>query len=258
MLKLSKQILAVAVVAVLAGSTHGADWGTLKGRIVFDGTPPKANKINVTKDVQFCGKFDLLTEDVTVNADNKGVSDVIIYLYDTKGVDIHPDYEKTAKDTVRLDNVNCRFEPHVCLLRTTQTLVLGNKDEVAHNSKVDCLSNQAINPLIPANSEQEVSFSKVEKRPVNVSCNIHPWMSATLVVQDHPYMASTDKDGNFAIENLPAGTWEFQFRHAKYITDVKLNGKKEKWSRGRAKLKVAAGDNDLGDILVDPDAFGVK
>jgi hypothetical protein len=114
-----------------------------------------------------------------------------------------------------------------------------------------------INPIIPANGEQKQQFPKEERLPVRVSCSIHPWMNAILVIKDSPYMAVTDEDGKFTIENLPEGEWEFQVWHesAGYIDSVKLGGKTAKWSKGRMKQKIAAGENALGDILVPAAAF---
>jgi hypothetical protein len=42
---------------------------------------------------------------------------------------------------------------------------------------------------------------------VNVYCNIHPEMAATIKVVDSPYFAVTGPDGKFKIENVPAGTY---------------------------------------------------
>ena len=47
-------------------------WGTLKGRFVFDGTPPSTSKLTPTKDLTVCGKHDLFNESLIVNPENKG------------------------------------------------------------------------------------------------------------------------------------------------------------------------------------------
>jgi hypothetical protein len=244
-------------------TTEAAEWGNLTGTIKLDAKAkiPTQAPINVTKDVEVCGKNDLKDESIIVNPENRGVADVMVYLYADKGdkIPIHESYEKTAEDEVHLDNKSCRYEPRVALLRTTQTLVIGNKDTIGHNTKVDTFSNPAINPIIPAGSEMKQKFPLAEKRPAQVGCNIHPWMSATLLVLDHPYMAVTDENGKFTIENLPAGKWTFQFRHPKagYVTEVSVNNKTEKWSKGRTDLTIKAGDNDLGDIVI-PAAVAAK
>ena len=48
----------------------------------------------------------------------------------------------TASDEVVLDNKDCRFEPHVAVVRTSQKLALKNSDPVGHNSKIDPLDQR--------------------------------------------------------------------------------------------------------------------
>ena len=141
------------------------------------------------------------------------------------------------------------------LLRTTQTLVVGNKDQVGHNTKVDTISNVPINPIIPASGELKQQFPKEERMPTLVSCSIHPWMNARLVVKESPYMAISDQDGKFTIENLPVGRMDVPGvarNVCNYVQEVTLGGKATKWSRGRVDFEVKEGDNDLGEIKIKP------
>ena len=263
MFKVKKMCIAICLVMGTMATAQAADWGDLTGTITLDAKAkiPTQAPVNVTKDVEVCGKHNLKDEGVVVNPDNRGLADVLVYIYAAKGPKpaVHEDYKKTAEDEVHLDNINCRYEPRVALLRTTQTLVIGNKDPVGHNTKIDTFANPAINPIIPAGSELKQKFPIAEKRPSQVGCNIHPWMNATLLVQDHPYMAVTDEDGKFTIKNLPAGKWTFQFRHPKggYVREVTVNNKTEKWSKGRTELTIKPGINDLGDIVI-PAATAAK
>ena len=57
-------------------------WGSLKGRFLYDGTPPPREKINVNKDADVCGKFDERREDVVVAKDG-GLANVVIWLRTT-------------------------------------------------------------------------------------------------------------------------------------------------------------------------------
>ena len=127
---------------------------------------------------------------------------------------------------MRFDNHQCRFEPHVTMLRTTQTLVAGNKDPVGHNTNLSTLKNPPQNILIPAMGEQKLNFPMDESLPTTVNCNIHPWMKSFVVIKDHPYMGVSDKDGKVTIKNVPAGKWTFQFwqEAAGYVSEVELQG----------------------------------
>ena len=48
---------------------------------------------------------------------------------------------------------------------------------------------------------------------VSLKCDIHPWMSAWLWVEDHPWYALSAADGSFAIEGVPPGTYTVEARH---------------------------------------------
>ena len=245
--------------AMLVAPLSAAEWGDLSGTIVYDGDAAEPLAIKITKDVEVCGKHNLKIEQLVVDPETKGIANCIIYVYLSKKdkIDVHPGYAATAAAKIPFDNLNCRFEPRVVLLRTTQTLVIGNKDPVGHNTKVDTFSNAPFNQIVPANGAVEKIYEKVEKRPVPIGCNIHPWMNAWLVIKDNPYMAVTDETGMFEIKDLPTGLWTFQFwqEAAGYLSEVKVNGKSEKWKKGRPKLTIAAGENDLGTIAVAPALF---
>lgn len=254
------KLILTGLLVTLISAQANAQWGTLSGRFVYDGEAPAAQPATVNKDVAVCGKHKLLNEDLVVNPDNSGIRNVVLYLYVARGKKAptpHPDYAKKATDEVVLDNKNCRFKPHVVTLRTTQTLWVKNSDSVGHNTKVDALKNIPINPILPANGEIKQKFPKEERLPVLVSCSIHPWMNARVVIRESPYMAVTDKDGKFEIKNLPVGEHTFQVwqEAAGYVSSVVLDGKKTKWSRGRFEHMVNDGDNPLGDIKVEPSIF---
>jgi hypothetical protein len=68
-------------------------------------------------------------ESLIVNTANGGIKDVIAYLYLGRGagrIPIHESYFNQARKTVSMDNGKCRFEPHVSLLWTPQTLEVSN------------------------------------------------------------------------------------------------------------------------------------
>lgn len=228
-------------------------WGDVSGSFVYVGTPPVPEKLKVDKDVEVCTQHHPVNESLVVGSDGQ-LANVVLFVR-TKGIKIHPDYQATAGDRVVLDNHYCRFEPHVQLLRTSQTLVLKNSDPMGHNTKGDLLANPSFNFIIAAGAERSVPLSKTEKLPAAVGCNIHTWMTAWLVVRDDPYMAVSDKDGMISIKNLPSGQHEFQFWQEKvgYLDGIRVGGQVTK--KGRVKLTVQPGANDLGKIEVDESLF---
>lgn len=235
---------------VLALPALGQQWGDLEAQFLLKGTAPTPEKLQVNKDPEFCGKHNLVSENVVVNPDNKGLANVVVYLMDTAKPKIHPDYEKDAKAEVTLDNENCRFAPHVAAIRTGQTLVLGNKDPIGHNTKADFFQNPPFNDLIPAKGSIKKTFTKAEATPSKLSCSIHPWMESFLLIREDPYFAISDKDGKLSIKNLPAGEHTFVVWSNKYLSNVTVDGKATTWARGRVKVNIKPGQNSLGKVEV--------
>ena len=253
-------LLAVAVFFVSSASSE--DWGTIKGRFVFDGDAPDAKNINVTKDTEFCSTHDLKEETVVVGEKN-ALANVVVYLYVKRGgkVTPHPDLEKLG-EPITLDNKGCRFEPHVLLVRTGQTLKITNSDQgIGHNTNAALQQNPPFNETVSNESPITKKFQKTEPFPAKVSCNIHPWMTAHMLVRDNPYMAITGEDGSFEIAKLPAGKHEFIVWHESvgYVKNLKLATGDKTNRRGRVKLEVPAGGVlDLGETKVKPKDVGIK
>lgn len=236
-----------------AGETAAAtadSWGNLTGKFVYDGPEPTPARLAVTKDEQVCGHHDLHDESLELGPGN-ALKNVVVFLTNKK-VAIHPDYEATAKDTVRFDNHHCRFEPHILAIRTSQTLDVHNSDPVSHNSNMSPLGDKSFNPLISQNSESPYNFSKQQNAPVPVTCSIHPWMKGYVFPRDNPYVAVTGEDGSFEIKNIPVGKHEFQ------VWQEAVNGlaAKPDWKKGKFKFEIKEGDNDLGTVQVSSTLFG--
>jgi hypothetical protein len=243
------------LVAFLAGaeSLHAAEWGSLKGRFVVDGKPPEAPPLVVDAKDPFCVKIKPENNALVVGADG-GLANVVVYLrLPRRGkVEVHPDYAAQLSEPAVLDNKGCEFHPHVALVRTGQPFIIKNSDPTGHNTNARLISNGAFNVLIPEGTESKMTFNKAEPMPMPVNCNIHTFMAAHLLVQEHPYMATTADDGTFEIKNIPAGKHEFQFWHEApgYLKDLSLKSGKTN-RQGRADLEIAAGQTlDLGDVKV--------
>jgi len=222
-------------------------WGSLKGVFRLAGPVPTPTPLNVNKDVQVCGKTKLVDESLLVSEEG-GLSNVVLFVT-SKSVPVHPSYADSAAEQVQIDNKDCHFVPHIVTLRVSQALSVHNSDTVAHNSNMTPLGDKAMNPNIALNTAALYLFKKAQRAPVPMICNIHPWMKGYVFPRDNPYMAVTAADGSFTIRDLPAGEWEFQVWHEK----PSFFAAKPEWKKGKFKLTIVEGDNDLGTIEVAPE-----
>ena len=249
-------LFAALLLAAVPAPARADDWGTLKGRFVFGGDLPTASPLTIDKDVAVCGKHNLVSEQVVVSGE-KGIANVVVFVRDKK-VKVKPELEAAAKEAAPvLDNLNCRFEPHVLFVQAGQEVTIKNSDPVGHNSNIATVKNAPSNNLIPAGGQVTTTFKADEAVPAQVTCNIHPWMKGWIVVRNNPYAAVSAADGSFEIADLPAEELELQFWHEKagYLGEMTIGGKPEKVSKGRKKMKIAAGENDLGEIVLDAKLF---
>ena len=241
--------------ALLICNVASAQWGNLK--ITFKADKPVERKPADGVAAANCGVSKVLIEDVVVDPKTLGLANVLVFLDDKGDVPkIHPDYEKAASQKVKMDNVKCRFEPHIAVLWTKQTLEIGNSDPVGHNSKVDAFDNKSINPVIPPGASVEANFPNPESVPMAVSCSIHRWMKGYIAVKAHPYAAVSGTDGVLEIKNLPAGEVKFRAWHETgYVSDAQIGGSDAGWKKGRFSVEIPDGDTLELQVTVPADSL---
>ncbi|MEX0867330.1 MAG: hypothetical protein WD030_08220 [Pirellulales bacterium] len=244
-----KTAICCSLVLAVSFCTTTASAATLKGRFVYDGKAPAPAKLAITKDTEVCSEHAPVDESLVVGPDG-GIQNILIW--------VRTKIESPAPEgKPALDNLHCRFDPHVLIVHTGQTLELKNSDPVGHNSNITTVMNPATNQSIPPNGSVDTKFTKEERLPAKVSCGIHPWMTAWVLVVDDTYNAVTKEDGSFEISGLPEGEeLEFQVWQEKggYTDQITCEKFPDGWSRGRFKMTFS-GDVDLGEIKVSPDEF---
>jgi hypothetical protein len=207
-------------------------WGTLTGKVIYDGDPPKVGKVNIpdaNKDKAYCEGGDTTEpEDLKVGAD-KGVESVVVWLRAPAGKFFKiPDSQKERKDEVTVDQPKCAFIPHTVVLypsyydakskrqkETGQKFKVHNGATISHNTNFsfsDPIVNPGgENPIIAAGKHLDVTVKASKDKDaggeqhITLKCNIHPWMKGHGWIFDHPFAAVTKKDGSFEIKDAPAG-----------------------------------------------------
>jgi hypothetical protein len=211
-----------AAFALFLAPARAADdsWGTVKGQVVFGGdtiAQPKEIDVSNNLDKQHClSQGPLLSEEWTINKNNKGVRWTIVWLGPASAsgtLPVHPSLKEISHKEVDIDQPCCKFIPHALGLRQGQNLVAKNSSPVTHNINWTGIKNPGGNVLLPAGKSHTIPDLVADRIPLKLSCNIHPWMSAWVRVFDHPYFAVTDENGKFEITLAPAGkyhlvTWE--------------------------------------------------
>ena len=108
-----------------------------------------------------------------------------------------------------IDQKGLVFQPHVTAVQVGTTVDFLNSDSVAHNVFWTSIGgNKKLGHNLGTWPKGErKSFKFDTPGAVPILCNVHPEMSAYLVVVPTPYFATSDQAGNYKIENVPDGSY---------------------------------------------------
>jgi plastocyanin len=113
--------------------------------------------------------------------------------------------------TVKVVQKQKRFVPHIVAIPVGSTIEFPNADMIFHNA----FSNFSGQPfdvgLYPPGTSQKVRFAR--EGAVRVFCNIHPTMSAVIVVAPTPYIGMSDRAGQFVIDGVERGQYRLRIYH---------------------------------------------
>jgi plastocyanin len=105
------------------------------------------------------------------------------------------------------------FTPRLVVVPVGGTVDFPNEDPIFHN----VFSVSGENRFDLQLYKRPKSGAQTFQHPgvVRVYCNIHPQMSAVVLVRDNPYFAKAAPDGSFTIEAVPAGRYKLTAWHDK-------------------------------------------
>jgi plastocyanin len=109
---------------------------------------------------------------------------------------------------------NKRFEPHVLVVPAGSSVDFPNLDPFFHNVFSMFDGKRFDLGLYEAGTSRAVPFPRAGVS--YIFCNIHPEMSAVVVVVDTPYFAVSNRAGEFSVPNLPPGRYVLSIWHERY------------------------------------------
>lgn len=227
-MKMNNLKLAGLVAVLFTTNALAAD---ITGKVAFDGTAPKGQRLRMNADpvCMKAHKDPVVSEDVVVNG-NGTLKNVIVYVKDGLG---SRKFEP-SKQKVVFDQEGCLYVPHVLGIQTGQELEIVNSDPTLHNVHSLSKDNPSFNIAQP---KQGMKLTRKFEKPelFKVKCEVHTWMGAYIGVFTHPFHAVTGSDGSFSLKKLPAGEYTIEAWHEKLGTQT-------------MKVKVGATDTKTVDF----------
>jgi plastocyanin len=114
-----------------------------------------------------------------------------------------------------IDQKGLVFQPHITVVPVGSTVAFLNSDKVAHNifwPSVGGNKKQSHNlGTWPTGESRSFKFDNPGSVPL--LCNVHPEMSAYIVVVPTPYYAMTDDSGSYSLADLHDGQYSVSAWH---------------------------------------------
>jgi plastocyanin len=226
-------MLRIAIVLTLVAATAPAraqPAGSVKGTVIFEGEPPERLKLRRDTD-PLCAKVERLSEDVIVS--NGKLKDVLVRVKNGALLPAAARAVPPPQAPVVIDQKDCMYAPRVVGVIAGQKIAVRNSDPAFHNVHGAIAGKLLWNkPASPKDADLVLETSAhggdVHGGDViDVTCDVHPWMHAYAVVQDHAVFAVTDEHGAFELKGLPPGSYTLEAWHPVLGTrtlEVKIGG----------------------------------
>ena len=144
------------------------------------------------------------TIEVVLKGDKKkeDLSSVVIYLDEVRPTsavagESRKDYSMSTK--------NKQLSPRSMAVPVGAKITFPNYDPIFHNLFSVSAPNEFDLGLYKGGASKSHSFAK--PGIVRVFCNVHPQMSATIVVANSSYLTAASKTGSFSLGDVPNGTY---------------------------------------------------
>jgi len=134
-------------------------------------------------------------------------SGVVVWLEPLSGLPVLP--PKSAH--VEMIQKDKTFSPHVLPILIGTTIDFPNYDPIFHNAFSNYNGQIFDIGLYPPGTTKFIVFRR--EGVVRVFCNIHPTMSAVIVVLKSPHFCVSNKSGDLQMTGIPAGSYRMHVFH---------------------------------------------
>lgn len=114
-----------------------------------------------------------------------------------------------------MDQKDLAFHPQVLPVVIGTTVEFPNRDNLFHNVFSYSQPKDFDLGRYPTGESRFVRFDRAGV--VRVYCDIHSHMNAIILVLDHPYFSTVNDDGEYAISNIPPGTYTLNLWYGREV-----------------------------------------
>ncbi len=180
--------------------------GTIEGEVALTGEAPQMQPLKRGAD-PVCNKGEAMDEQVVVK-DGKLANVVVRVVGKVPGA-------APLTGDVTLNQEQCLYRPRVQAAMKGQTLQIKNSDGTLHNVHAREGSSTWFNKAQPARAA-DITVPINKDGVVRFKCDVHPWMTAYIVLAENPFFATTGADGKFQLKDVPAGTYTLEAWHERF------------------------------------------
>ena len=181
----------------------------LSGTVRWAGRAGTPARLKLTGSCPYCLKQQIYSEEL-LQAPGGGLRNVAVFL---EGIRLGR--EPRLEGAVLAEN-RCTFVPHVQTVTVGAKLLLHNQDPVLNTfHAVEVQTGRTLFNEGLANKDQKLERKVRRAGLVKVLCDVHPCEVAYWVGFDHPYHTVADKEGRFALEQIPPGRYTLGLWHEK-------------------------------------------
>lgn len=161
----------------------------------------------------------------------KNPADVVLYIEKVAGQFQPPQIPLV------IDLKKMTFIPHALPVVVGSSVKFVNHDAMEHHAMALQKKQTIFDLALPPGSSSVQILRQIGL--VTILDNVHPEMSAYIVVLQNPFFAKPDEKGNYTIENVPPGIYTLKAWHEKLKPESK-------------KVKVSAGSKVQVDFELRP------